>query len=172
MAEFPEDFNPSDVPEDDRSFEPLPAGEYLMQVIESDLKDTKTSGGQQLVLTIEVIDGPFSNRRVWDRLNIRNQNADAQRIAQRSLADLCLAVGLSGTVRNSEDLHFKAFTGKVTIKQDKTGQYGPQNAVRYKARGGASPAGRSANSPPPAAGAQASKPAPGAKPWQKPGVAA
>jgi hypothetical protein len=168
MAGFPEDFNPAEVPEDDRSFEPLPAGDYLMQVIESDIKPTKT-GGDQLVLTLEVLDGPYANRRVWDRLNIKNNNPDAQRIAQRALADLCLAVGVT-SLRNTEDLHFKPLTGRLTIKQDKTGQYGPQNAVRYKARGGAAPAGKApvAAAAKPAAAAQAARPATnGAKPWQQ-----
>ncbi|CAL8972779.1 hypothetical protein RHODGE_RHODGE_01003 [Rhodoplanes serenus] len=143
MVEFLETFDPNEVPEDDRSFDPIPAGEYLMQVIESEIKSTKSGSGEQLVLTLEVVEGPCANRRVWDRLNIRNQNADAQRIAQRSLADLCLAVGVM-SLRDTEDLHFKPFIGKVTIKTDKSGQYGPQNAVRYKPRGGQPPAGKSA----------------------------
>lgn len=164
MAEL--DFNPNDVPEDQGGFEPLPAGEYRMQVIESELKDTKSGSGQQLVLTLEVIDGPLANRRVWDRLNIRNQNADAQRIAQRALADLCLSVGLN-SVRNSEELHFKPFTARVTVKPDKTGQYGPQNAVRYKANGGAAPV-RPAGAPGGYQPASAARPAPaGTKPWQR-----
>lgn len=169
MAELDMDFNPAEVPEDDRNFDPLPAGDYTMQVIESEIKPTKANNGdQQLVLTIEVIDGPFSNRRVWDRLNIRHSNADAQRIAQRSLADLCLAVGLP-SLRNSEDLHFKPFTGKVAIRQDKTGQYGPQNTVRYKARGGAAPArtAQPAAQQRPAAAQQNPAKAAGAKPWQR-----
>ena len=170
MADLNQDFNASEVPEDDRSFEPLAAGDYQMQVIESEIKPTKT-GGDQLVLTLEVIEGPMSNRRVCDRLNIRNQNADAQRIAQRALADLCLAVGVP-SLRNSEDLHFKPFVGRVTIKPDKTGQYGPSNNVRYKARGGVAPA---AAQRPAAAGAQtqaAHAPAANTKPWQKSGAAA
>lgn len=168
MADLDMDFNPAEVPEDDRSFEPLPAGDYTMQVIDSEIKPTKSGEGQQLVLTMEVIEGPLSNRRVWDRLNIRNQSADAQRIAQRSLADLCLAVGLA-SLKNSEDLHFKPFTGKVAIRVDKSGQYGPQNTVRYKARGaGAAP--RSTASPstqPRSAPSQVARPATGAKPWQQ-----
>lgn len=162
MVDFPEDFNPNDVPEDDRSFEPLPAGDYQMQVIESDIKPTRT-GGEQLVLTLEVLSGPYANRRVWDRLNIKNQNADAQRIAQRALADLCLAVGCA-SLRRTEDLHFKPFTARLTIKADKTGQYGPSNAVRYKSGGGAAPA---VKAPATAPTAQQRPAATGPKPWQK-----
>lgn len=172
MAELHEDFNANDVPEDDRGFDPLPAGEYLMQVIESDIKPTKSGSGDQLVLTMEVIEGPMANRRMWDRLNIRNQSPVAQGIAQRALADLCLAVGIA-SLRNSEDLHFKPFIGRVSIKQDKTGNYGPSNAVRYKPRGGAAPAGATAR-PAAAPSSSQTRPAPaaGAKPWQKAGAAA
>ncbi len=168
MADLNQDFNPNEVPEDDRSFEPLPAGDYMMQVIESDIKPTKT-GGDQLVLTLEVIEGPMSNRRVWDRMNIRNQSADAQRIAQRALADLCLAVGVA-SLRNSEDLHFKPFVGRLTIKVDKKGEYGPSNSVRYKPRGGVAPA--APQRPAAAPTTRAATPPAGAKPWQKAGAAA
>lgn len=164
MAELDMDFVADEIPADTSSFEPLPAGDYTMQVIDSEIKPTKT-GGDQLVLTLEVMDGPLSNRRVWDRLNIRNANPDAQRIAQRSLADLCLAVGVA-SLRNSDELHFKPLLGKVAIRQDKTGQYGPSNSVRYKARGGAAPRAAAA-SPATQPAQQAAKPATGAKPWQK-----
>jgi hypothetical protein len=128
------------------------------------VKDTKAGTGQQLVLTLEVMEGPMTHRRIWDRLNIRNQNADAQRIAQRALADLCLAVGIA-SLHNSEDLHFKPFTGRVTIKADKTGQYGPQNAVRYRIGKAAAPAAATAQ---PAARSTPQQPAPALRPAARP----
>lgn len=139
MAQLNETFDPNEVPEDDRNFDPLPAGDYDLQVIESEIKETKDGSGEYLKLTMEVISGPHTNRRLWDNLNIRNPNADAQRIAQRALADLCLATGVS-QLRDSEELHFKPFVGRVSIRQDKSGQYGPQNSVRYRAKGGQPPA--------------------------------
>ena len=170
MADLDEEFNPNDVPEDDRSFDPIPPGDYLMQVIESEIKPTKSGSGEQLILTLEVIDGPMTNRRVWDRMNIRNQNPEAQRIAQRALADLCLAIGVA-SLTNTEQLHFKPFTGRLSIKKDKTGQYDPQNSVRYKPRGGQPPASKAA----PQKAAPAAAPAPAAaasspasnRPWKK-----
>lgn len=171
MAEFPEDFNPADVPEDDRSFEPLPAGEYTMQVIESEIKPT-TTGGEQLVLTCEVMTGPYSNRRIWDRLNIRNANPETQRWAQRSLADLCLAVGVA-SLRNSDSLHFIPFTGRVSIvpakeKDIKAGYPDPKNRIKYRSNSGARPAGASTATQAAKPATQASKPAAtGAKPWQR-----
>ena len=163
MADLDFDFDANSVPQDERSFDVLPAGDYLLQVIDSDLKDTRSGTGQQLILTLEVMDGPHANRKVWDRLNIRNQNADAQRIAQQSLADLCAAVGIQ-TLRNSEDLHFKPFRGKIAVRQDKSGEYGPQNVVRYPRRGAghaAAPVQRQAGTAQQVASGGA------AKPWQR-----
>lgn len=174
MAELPQPFVPNDVPEDERSFEPIPAGTYVLQVIESKIEDTKSGTGQMLTLTLEIVDGEYANRRIWDRLNIRNQNPDAQRIAQQSLRSLCMALGIT-ELTDSEELHFKPFEAKITIQQDKSGQYGPQNRVRYVAGdGNSAPPPQKALARPAAPARPQIKPqaAPAkggtAKPWSKP----
>lgn len=166
MAQLPAPFDPSEVPEDERSFDPIPAGDYQMQVIESKIEDTKSGSGQMLTLTLEVIDGPYANRRIWDRLNIQNQNPDAQRIAQRALADLCLQLDLV-ELADSEELHFKPFWAKVTVQADKSGQYGPSNRVRYS--GGAAEAQPPAGQKAPRAAVSAAR-APAAAPAARPAV--
>lgn len=175
MVALPETFAPNDVPADDRNFEPIPVGVYKVQVIESKIEDTKSGSGQMLVLTLEILDGEYANRRLWDRLNIQNQNPQAQQIAQRALADLCLAIGIT-QLRDTDELQFKPLDVKVGIRQDKTGQYGPQNTVRYAvgaktapAAGNAAPrqAAPAARGPSAAGGAKT-----GAKPWNQPKAAA
>lgn len=142
MADLGQVFDPAEVPEDNRSFDPLPTGDYLCQILESDVVKTKAGDGEILKLTLEVVDGPYEQRRIFENLNIRNPNPNAQAIAQRALADLCQACGL-GVIRDSEELHFKPFLAKVTIETDKTGQYEPKNRVRrYKPARGAPPAGK------------------------------
>ena len=37
------------------SFDPIPAGKYICQIVESEIKSTKAGTGQQLVLTWEVL---------------------------------------------------------------------------------------------------------------------
>lgn len=169
MAELPETFNPEEIPEDDRSFGLLPRGPADMQVIESEI--IANGDNQMLKLTIEIISGPNSNRRLWDNLNIRHSNADAQRIAQRALADLCLAIGHTGSLTNSEDLHFKPFRGEIGVKKATqkdidAGYPDDKNTVRYKA-GNAKPPAQVQSAPPaqaktPAASTNAAK---GNKPW-------
>jgi hypothetical protein len=143
------DFNAAAVPEDTnrRTFDPLPEGDYVLQVIDSEVRATKSGTGQMLVLTLEVVDGSYRGRRIWDRLNIRNQNPTAQHIAENALADLCKALGIANLIE-SETLHYKPFGARVKVRPAE-GQYGPSNTVRYKRTTGAPP-----------------RPS-GAKPWQR-----
>jgi len=169
MADLNETFDANAIPPDDRNFDPIPAGSYRLQVIESKLEDTKAGTGEMLTLTLEVLEGQFKGRRIWDRLNIRNQNPDAQRIAQQALRNLCLSVNVP-QIRDSEQLHFKPFTARVVVEPDKTGQYGPQNRVRYidptaamtKPAAGSGQQGKQGMQGKPAAAA------PGGKPWNNP----
>ena len=173
MADLGMHFNPSDVPEDEKgSFDPMPAGDYHAQIIESEIKPTK-SGGDMLRLTLEIIDGPFANRKVWDNLNIRNNNATAQSIAQRALADICAATN-TGALTDSEDLHFKTLVVTLKIEPARDG-YDARNAVkRYKGRGGQPPVGKAQTQA--ARPQQAAQPARsgggGSKPWDRPSQSA
>jgi len=130
-------FDP-DAVSDDREI--IAAGNYVAQVIESSLADTKAGTGKMLKLTWEIIDGPLAKRRVWENLNIINPNPDAQAIAERALKRICGAVGHTGTLSDSEQLHFKPCEITVAIKPAE-GQYGESNQVKgYKAVGAAGPA--------------------------------
>jgi hypothetical protein len=164
MAKIEQGFSPADVPEN--AYPTIPAGIYKLQVVESSIEPTKSGSGDMLVLIVEVIDGIHAGHKITDRLNIRNQNPDAQRIAQRALADLCLSLGILD-LSDSEQLHFKPFTAKVRIEEDKNGRYGPQNRIRYtEARDPATLTQKAAPISPAKAKPQAAKAAP-AKPWAR-----
>lgn len=138
MAHLGHTFDPSTVADDERSFDPLPEGEYACEIIESELKPTKT-GGEMLRLTLEVKQGQHAGRRIWDNLNIVNSNAQAQDIAHRTLKSICDAVGV-GAIDDSEALHFRPFLADVKIEAPRTvgdRTYDATNRVkRYKAMGG------------------------------------
>lgn len=168
MASLGETFRPEDAPA--AEFDPVPVGKYLAQVIESDVKETKTGTGQMLNLTWEIMTGPQEGRMVFDRINIRNQNEKAQAIGLRQLANICTALGVA-SISDSEELHFRPLMIDVVIKEDKSGQYGPQNNIKkYSQPNGAAPTANPAQATPaPAAVARqqtATKAAPaGKRPW-------
>lgn len=109
------------------SFDVLPAGYYPMMIIDSEMKPTST-GGQMLVLTCEVIDGPNKGRRIWERLNLINNNQKAVEIAQRSLSGLCHATG-EMNVQDSQQLHHKPVIGQVKVDPAQNG-YDASNSIK------------------------------------------
>jgi hypothetical protein len=135
-----------------RTFAPLPAGDYLMIVTASDIKPTKSGNGHYLELQMQVVDGPSSGRRHWERLNISNSNKKAEDIAKSALATLCTALGLPGIEKDSDELHDRPFVAVVDIDRKEPDR---NRIVTYK------PAG-TAQAPSKPAPAPAGKPA---RPW-------
>jgi hypothetical protein len=114
------------------SFDPLPIGEYTVVISASEMKDTKTGKGQYLQLVYDVVEGEYHGKKVFDRLNVVNENETAQSIAQRALSAICRAVGVM-TPKDSEELHDKPFIIKVGIRAA-SGEYQASNTVKeYKA---------------------------------------
>ncbi len=104
-------------------YETLPPGEYVVHIINSEMRDTKDFNGQYLWLDMQILDGQFANRHLYDRLNLINQNDEAVKIAQRTLSAICRAVNVLG-FEDTEDLHFKPFLAVVKVRpagKDKNG---------------------------------------------------
>lgn len=147
-------------------FAPLPAGEYLAMIPDSEVKPTKKGQGEYLLLYVTIIDGPYKGRVVFDRLNLWNQNQQAVDIAQRQLSALCHAVGVM-QVTDSQQLHDKPFVVNLAYEEGKNG-YDAQNRVKaYKPYEGAP-----APAQPVAAGAPAPAPAQQPVAAQQPAAAA
>jgi hypothetical protein len=94
--------------------EVLPPGKYPAQIVNSEMRETKT-GGQMLWLEMEIVDGTAKGRKLWDRLNLVNSNTQAVEIAQRTLSAICHAAGKL-QVSDSEELHFKQMLVTVKVK--------------------------------------------------------
>lgn len=118
-------------------FEPVPNGEYRAHIVESEVKPTQNGKGKYLQLTWEILDGEYKGRKIWDRLNIVNENAQAQEIAQRALSAICHATGVL-KLTNSQQLHGRPALVKVRVTQD--AGYDPKNEVKgYKPVDGSTP---------------------------------
>jgi hypothetical protein len=116
-------------------FDPLPAGDYPVIISESETRLTKDGSGQYLQIKLEVQGGEFAGRTLFDRLNLWNNNRQAQEIAQRTLSQICHAVGVL-QVTDSQQLHNKPLIASVKIRQAQ-GSYEASNEIKgYKAGGG------------------------------------
>jgi hypothetical protein len=113
-------------------FELVPKGDYEAIIVDSKKKATKT-GGEMLVLEFVIIEGPYKNRKLWERLNLVNSSTVAVEIAQGTLSSICRAVGVM-TPQDSSELHSKPLTIKVGIRPAQGG-YDEQNEIKgYKVR--------------------------------------
>lgn len=108
--------------------ETLPPGDYQAQIVNSEMRTTKDGSGQYLWLEMAIIDGHHSNARIFDRLNLVNNNQQAAEIAQRTLSAICHACNVM-QVDDSEQLHMRPMTVKVIVKPAQ-GNYAPSNEVK------------------------------------------
>ena len=158
MAIFAQTFDANSV--EPSNFDVYPAGKYLSQIVSSEMRPTKDGRGQYLFLELDILEGPFAGRKLFDRLNLVNDNPDTVDIATRTLSSICRATGQM-QVKDSEQLHLIPLIADVRVRPPK-GQYGESNSIRYLPRNAAAaPATR-------APGAYASAPAPATAPSPQP----
>lgn len=132
-------FNAAEV-EPSTGFDPIPAGEYLATIIESEQKTTKAGDGEYLKLVFEVLDGAFRGRKLFVNLNLKNPNPEAVRIARAELSAICRAVGVLAP-KDSVEIHNLPLTVKVGLKKNDLGE--SENRIKgYTPRGGVKPAAK------------------------------
>ena len=158
MAIFAQTFDANSV--EPSNFDVYPAGKYLAQIVSSEMRPTKDGRGQYLFLELDILEGQFAGRKLFDRLNLVNDNPDTVDIATRTLSSICRATGQM-QVKDSEQLHLIPLIADVRVRPPK-GQYGESNSIRYLPRNAAAaPATR-------APAAYASAPAPATAPSPQP----
>lgn len=113
-------------------FELIPPGEYPAIVTKSEMKPTKDGTGQRLNLTLQILNGKFQNRTLFDGLNVKNKSSQAEQIGRGQLKSLCVAVNVPDP-KTSEELHNKPLTIVVKTGKDQNGN--PRSEIKsYKAR--------------------------------------
>lgn len=159
-------FNAAEVPPS-QPFDLIPPGYQVAAIIQSDIKPTKAGTGEYLELVWQILEGEYAGRKLFDRLNINNPNAVAQKIGQESLSAICHAVGILQP-NSTEDLHDVPVLVKVGVKSPRDG-YDAANEIKgYKPFDGAAPPPQPKSAPAasatPAAAATAQ---PKAAPWRR-----
>lgn len=119
---------------------PLPAGDYIGMIVNTEEKATSAGTGMFLSLTLEVCDGEHTGRKLFENLNLRNPSEDAVKIARSTLSAICRAVGVM-TPHEAVELCNIPMKIKVGIEKRKdTGEL--QNRIKgYAKLGEASAAG-------------------------------
>ena len=121
-------FDANQVPPSEFVFAPIPAGDYEAVIVGSEMKDTKEGGGKYLKLELQVLSGPYQNRKLFTNLNLVNKNEQAVQIAKGTLSAICRAVGVL-TPKESSELHNKPMIVTVKIRKG-DGEYDDQNECK------------------------------------------
>ena len=116
MAEY--FFNASEVEPQNSNFAPIPAGKYVAVINADQMKDTKAGTGRYLQLEFEIIEGEYTGRKLWARLNLENPNAMAVQIARSELSSICRAVNVL-QLRDTVELHNLPLVISVRCKKSK-----------------------------------------------------
>ena len=117
MADLaPLGFAPENIEDMGDGFKVIPPGTYNVVAVESDVKDTK-SGGKMLELKYQIMDGANVGDTLLDRLNIVNSSETAQKIGLSQLKNICDAIGYTGQLKDSNQLHGKPFAVKVVVEE-------------------------------------------------------
>lgn len=101
-----------------KEFVTLDPGDYVVAITASEVKENAKKNGHFLELTLDVLEGPAKNRKIFDSLNLDNPSAQAVEIAQATLSAICHAVGKL-TVDDSSQLHNLPMVAVVTKKPKK-----------------------------------------------------
>ena len=96
-------------------FVAVPPDKYPVVVEKAEVKTTKKGDGHYIELTLTILDGQYKNRKVWDRINIHNPNAQCVEIGLRSLAALGQAIGLA-SISATEQLINQVCIAHVKVK--------------------------------------------------------
>ena len=135
MSKFGFDLN--DYTVEDRTFEPLPKGDYELKCTEAEEKTTK-KGGQMIAATFEVVSGKATGRKIWNNFNTHNDSEKAQKIGREQLAAWARACG-KPNANSVDELIERSFTAVLDIEKGTEGYSDKNRIIGYASKGDVSP---------------------------------
>lgn len=124
MASISHSYNPDAEPSS--GYTPLPAGEYQMEIVESDYRLRK--GGAVLICKAQIVGGEHEGRPYWLTYNLENDDEMLQGRDQLAFEALCRVTGVMSP-EDTAELHHEPFTADIGIRPHRdTGE--PENFVR------------------------------------------
>lgn len=107
----------------DNDFEPIPQGEYPMNVVVSEIKENREKTSKYINCKCRIVDGPMEGRTIYTSFSVWHPVENSRKIAKRMLVSLMASVGLcekgskEADLKDINDLCGKTFVGKVIHKQ-------------------------------------------------------
>lgn len=109
-------------------YSPIPDGEYVLQALEAEEKDTSKGDGSYIKVKFEVVRGEFAGQWIWQNFNINNPSEKAQRIGRQQIVAWATACG-KPDADDTDKLLNKPFKADIIIEKGKDG-YKDSNRIK------------------------------------------
>lgn len=76
-------------------FDVIPPGKYLALIETAEVKPTRAGNGHIIKLMMQILDGKYKGRKLFDNINIDNPNEQCVEIGMRTLSALGRALNLA-----------------------------------------------------------------------------
>lgn len=123
------------------ALEAIPSGVYPVVITATSEKPTRNGQGAYIEVEMQIQGGEFNGRKVYDRLNIKNNNQQAVDIAYATLSAICHVTGVL-QMTDTQQLHGRPFQAVVSKleRSDQPGSGNMTNEVKgYKDMNGNDP---------------------------------
>ena len=131
------EFNSAETEPTSMEFEPLPAGWYMLKIVDTEKKTTKAGDGEYLKIAFDIVGGintgAGKGRKHWENFNLWNPSEKAQQIARGQFSGLCRACGKIGLVKDSSELHGKIIEARLKVVPPQNGYEAKNAVVEYRA---------------------------------------
>lgn len=126
-------------------FQVLPEGEYHVQLVDCEIKETKAGTGHYLNCRFDVCRGEATGRVLWMTINVNNPNPRATGIGIGQLRELTHSVGKDVWYEHLKacqswtdaEQHLNSLHGavanlctKAKVKVEKSDKYGDKNIIK------------------------------------------
>ena len=92
MAQLPKVFDQEVAP---TSYDPLPAGWYMVRIADAEIKQTKAGNGSYVSVRYDVLGPTHQGRVVYGNITISNPSRKAEEIGEQQMAALRSSIGLA-----------------------------------------------------------------------------
>lgn len=126
-------FDASTVEVTQQSREAIPAGYYLVSIHDTKISPTQKAGGEKLEWRCKVLDQQgqgtqYKGRSVFESVNVKNANPEAERIGKGQLAAALLAIN-KPRIQMTEEMHDQQCVIRVSLDKEEYTPNGGQKQI-------------------------------------------
>lgn len=103
-------------------YQPVEAGRYTLAVVKSERKKAKSGKGEYISCEMEILDGKYKGRKVFEIFNILHTDDQTQEIGRGRLSALFRATGVMDPDVMA-DIYNAPFEANVGVKMQTGGEY-------------------------------------------------